>query len=80
MHETLLLKKIFQYLDKEEKLSAKKIKKIYVSISEFGGLSDDDFKEHYKKEAAGTKWESLEMEIKSVPYGAELEITRLEFA
>ncbi len=79
MHETHLLEKIFQYLDKEEQISSKKIKKIYISLSEFGGISKEHFLEHFKDESKGTKWESLEIEIKKIPYGAELEITRLEF-
>ena len=39
----------------------------------------EHFKEQYKKESQGTKWESLELEIKKIPYGRELEITRLDF-
>jgi Zn finger protein HypA/HybF involved in hydrogenase expression len=79
MHEISILKNIFQYLDKEEKQSLRKIKKIYISLSEFGGISEEHFKEYYKKESAGTKWENLKMEINKIPYGRELEITRLDF-
>lgn len=79
MHETHLLENIFQYLDKEERVSSKKIKKIYISLSEFGGISKEHFLEHFREESTGTKWESLEIEIKKIPYGAELEITRLDF-
>ncbi len=79
MHETHLLDKIFQYLEAEEQSSFKKIKKIYVSLSEFGGISEEHFLEHFKEESKGTKWESLEIEIQKVPYGAELEITRLDY-
>jgi Zn finger protein HypA/HybF involved in hydrogenase expression len=79
MHETALLKNIFQYLDKEEKLSSKKIKKIYISVSEFGGIKSGHFRAHYKKESAGTRWGNLKMQIRKVPYGPELEITRLDF-
>lgn len=79
MHETHLLKNIFKYLEGEEKLSSKKIKKIYLSISELGGINEEHFREHYKVESIGTKWESLDMEIKRAPCGSELEITRLDF-
>lgn len=79
MHETYLLANIFQYLEKEEQSSSKKIKKIYISLSEFGGISKEHFLGHFKEESKGTKWESLEIEIKKIPYGAELEITRLDF-
>ncbi|MFH1440491.1 MAG: hydrogenase/urease maturation nickel metallochaperone HypA [Candidatus Omnitrophota bacterium] len=79
MHETHLLENIFKYLEKEEQSSSKKIKKIYISFSEFGGISEEHFLEHFKKESKGTKWASLEIEIQKVPYGAELEITRLDF-
>ena len=79
MHETHLLKNIFQFLNKEEELSSKKVKKIYISLAEFGGISAEHFKEHYKKESQGSKWESLELEIKKIPYGPELEITQLDF-
>jgi len=79
MHETRLLKNIFRYLDKEENLFSKRIKKIYISLSEFGGISEEHFRQHYKRGAVGTKWQSLELEIKRIPYGPELEITKLEF-
>lgn len=79
MHESHLLRNIFQYLDKEEKASSKRIIKIHISLSGFGGISEEYIKEYYKKESAGTKWEGLQMEITKVPYGPELEITKLEF-
>jgi Zn finger protein HypA/HybF involved in hydrogenase expression len=79
MHETHLLKNIFHYLDNEEKLSSRKISKIYLSLSELGGLKAEHFKECYKKASYGTKWESLEIEIKKIPFGPELEITKLDF-
>jgi Zn finger protein HypA/HybF involved in hydrogenase expression len=79
MHETHLVKNILQYLDKEEKSSYKKIRKIYISLSEFSGINEEHFKEHCKKESLGTKRESLEIEIRKIPYGPELEITQLDF-
>jgi len=79
MHELGLIKDIFQYLDKEEKLSSRNIKKIYISLSEFGGIKEEYFKEQYKKESRGTKWESIALEIRRIPFGQELEITRLDF-
>jgi len=78
MHETHILKNIFQYLDKEEESSSKRIKKIYISLAEFGNISEEVFKEQYRRESAGTKWESLEIEIKKIPFGPELEITQLD--
>jgi len=79
MHESHILGRIFEYLNREEKTSSKKIKKIYISLSEFGGISAEHFKEHYERKSAGTKWGALQMEIRKVPYGPELEITRLDF-
>jgi hypothetical protein len=79
MHETHLLENIFQYLQDEEKLSSKTIRKIYISLSEFGGISEEHFREQYKKECKGRKWEFVGIEIKKIPYGPELEITRLDF-
>jgi Zn finger protein HypA/HybF involved in hydrogenase expression len=79
MHETHLIKNIFQYLDKEENSSSGRIKKICISLSEFGGISEEHFREQYKKESLGTKWASLEIEIQRIPYGPELEITQLGF-
>jgi Zn finger protein HypA/HybF involved in hydrogenase expression len=79
MHESGLIRKIFQYLDEEERLSSRNIKKIYISLSEFGGINEERFKEQYKKESRGTKWESIDLEIKRIPFGPELEITRLDF-
>ncbi len=80
MHEAHLLENIFAYLDKEEKLSSRRIRKIHISLSEFGGISQEHFKEHYRRQSAGTKWESLQIQITKVPYGPELEITKLDFA
>lgn len=79
MHESYLLRHIFAYLDREQSLSSKRIKKVCISLSEFGGIDEEHLREHYKKESFGTKWESLELEIKKVSYGPELEITKLEF-
>jgi len=79
MHETYLLKNIFSYFQKEEEISSKKIKKAYISLSEFSGMKESHFREHYRQESLGTRWESLDIEIKKVPYGSELEITRLDF-
>lgn len=80
MHETSLLKNIFQYLDQEEVISSRKIKKIYITLSEFGGLDEEHFRQHYRDLSAGTKWEALDIEIDKVVCGAELEITKLDFA
>ena len=79
MHETHILENIFQYLDEEERSSSKRIRKVYISLSEFGGISEEHFKEQYKKHSIGTKWEPLEIEIKKITHGPELEITRLDF-
>ncbi len=79
MHETHLLENIFQYLEREEERSRRRVRKIYISLSEFGGISAEHLKEHCQKESLGTKWEGLQIEIDKVPYGPELEITRLEF-
>ena len=79
MHETHLIGNIYQYLDQEEKLSCKRIRKIYIALSQFGSISIEHFREQYRKESQGTKWESLELDIKRIPYGPELEITQLDF-
>ncbi len=80
MHQTHLLKNILNYLRDQERSSKKKITKIHILLSEFGGLSEEHLREHYKQVTAGTKWEHLDIEVKKVPYGPELEITRLDFA
>lgn len=79
MHETHLLKHIFAYLADQERIRARKILGICVAVSEFGGISRRHFLEHYRQESAGTRWESLDIEIKDVPCGPELEITRIDF-
>lgn len=79
MHETHIIENILEFLEKEERSSSKTIGKIYISLSEFGGLSEEHFMEHYKDKAKGTKWEDLAIEFNKVPYGPELEITRIEF-
>lgn len=79
MHETHLMANLLKYLESEEKGSGVKLKKIYISISEFGGLTEGHFMEHFLEKAKGTVWEPLEIEFKKVPYGPEFEITKLEF-
>lgn len=79
MHDTHILKNLLRYLDEEQKRSSRRIKKIYISLSEFGGMDSGHFREHFQYGASGTSWESLDMEIKKIPYGPELEITKVEF-
>lgn len=79
MHDTHLLKSILQYLETQEESSSRKIKKIYVSISEFGALSKEHFLEHYQQAVCGTRFQGLEIAINTIPFGPELEITDLEF-
>ena len=79
MHETHILKNIFRYLAEKEKSSSRKIRKIYISLSEFGGIGKEHFLEHYKEETAGTKWEGLEVDLKMAAGGPELEITKIDF-
>ena len=80
MHETHIVENIFKYLEEEENASGRKIKRIHIALSEFGGIGKEHFLEHYQDASRGSRWENLEIEIKSIPYGAELEITRIDFA
>ncbi len=79
MHEAYLLENLFRYFEKEEELSSRRLKKVYISISELGSISEEHFKEHFKAGSINTKWESLEVETKKIPYGPEIEITKLDF-
>ncbi len=79
MHETGLFRKLLNYLEREESSSQKKIKKINVTLSEFAGLTDRHFREHFNQVSKGTKWESLDIEFTKAPYGPELEITKIDF-
>ena len=79
MHDTHLLKNLFRYLEEEEKASSRRIKKLHVALSEFGGMAKEHFIEHYKEASGGTPWEGLEFEFNKVPYGPEFEITKIEF-
>jgi Zn finger protein HypA/HybF involved in hydrogenase expression len=79
MHETGLFKNILRFLDEEEKCSCKRIKKVYIALSEFGGISEEHLREHFKEESYATKWEGLEIEVEKIPFGPELEIKRLDF-
>jgi len=79
MHETRLIENILGFLEKEERDSFREIKKMYISLSEFGGLSKEHFLEHYMDKTRGTRWEALEIEFDKIPYGPELEITKIEF-
>ncbi len=79
MHDTHLLKNILKYFEDQEKLTSRRIKKVYFSISEFGSLSKRHFLEHYQQAISGTKWQDLKAEVNTIPFGPELEITGLEF-
>jgi Zn finger protein HypA/HybF involved in hydrogenase expression len=79
MHDRLLFKNLLKYFQRVEKISNRRVKKIYVSLSEFGGITEEHFREHYKEMVGGTKWNSLDMEFKKIPYGPEFEITKIDF-
>lgn len=79
MHETYIIKNMIRFFSQKEAESSKKIKKVYVVLSEFGNITPEHFIEHYKDESRGTQWEFVDLDIKKIPYGPELEITKLEF-
>ncbi len=81
MHDTHLFKSILKYLEDQERLSSRKIKKVHLSISEFGSLSKEHLLEHFKEAfSSNSRWQGLEVEVNIIPFGAELEVTGLEFA
>jgi len=80
MHDTHLLKNILKYLQEQEDLTSRKIKKVYFTLSEFGSLNKEHFLEHYQQAVCGSRFEDLEIVVDMVAFGPELEITRLEFA
>jgi Zn finger protein HypA/HybF involved in hydrogenase expression len=79
MHDTHLLRNILKYFQEQEELTSRKIKKAYFSISEFGSLNKEHFLEHYKQLVYGTRFQGLEIAVKTIPFGPELEVTGLEF-
>jgi Zn finger protein HypA/HybF involved in hydrogenase expression len=79
MHEMHILQNIFKYLHGKEDSSKRKIKKVNITISEFSGLKEAHLREHLSDLSLGTKWENLAVEIRKVPFGPELEITRIDF-
>ena len=79
MHETGVVKGILRYLENEEKNSSKRVRRLCINLSEFGGFTEEHFREHYRRASAGTRWGSVELEIAKVPQGPELEITRIDF-
>jgi hypothetical protein len=80
MHETHLFKNLIAYLHEEERVSCRRIEKIHVELSDFGGLSQEHFMEHYLAGCAGTPWEHVALEFTRVPYGPEFAITRIDYA
>ena len=80
MHDTHLLKNILKYLQEQEDLSSRKIKKVNFSLSEFGSFNKEHFLEHYQQAVDGTRFKGLEVAVNMIPFGPELEITGLEFA
>jgi len=79
MHETHLIKNIFGYLQNEEAASLKQINAITMNLSEFGSFSKDHLMAHFNEEAKGTKWENIGVNINTIPFGPELEITKIEY-
>ncbi len=79
MHNTHLFKSIISYLESQENKTSRKIKKVYICLSEFGSLNSKHFFEHYSQAVCGTRWEGLEIVISTIPFGPELEITGLDF-
>lgn len=79
MHETHLIKNILKYLEEEERVSSRRVRKIYIALSEFGGISREHFLEHYRQESLGSRWNNLDIEFKKRIFGPELEITRIDF-
>ncbi|MDP1852620.1 MAG: hydrogenase/urease maturation nickel metallochaperone HypA [Candidatus Omnitrophota bacterium] len=79
MHETHLIDNILKYLKNEESKTRRKIKKIHVTLSEFGAITAQHFLEHFKEVTSGTKWSGLTIVIKKVKYGPEFEITKINF-
>jgi len=80
MHDTHLLKNILKYFEEQEASAFRKISRAHLSISEFGSLNKEHFLEHYQQAVSGTRFQGLEITIKTIPFGPELEITGLEFA
>lgn len=80
MHNTRIMEDIFKYLKQEERRSGRKIKKIYISLSRFGTLTKKHFLQHFKTASAAAWRQALQVEIKEIPFGKELEITRIDFS
>jgi len=80
MHETHLFNHLFKYLAQEEKQAKRKISKIYVTLSEFGGMDKEHFLEHFQQACPGKKWLEVEIEFKTVTHGTEFQISRIDFA
>lgn len=79
MHDSHLLKNMFNFLDNEEASENRKIKKISVSLSEFGSFSKEHFLEHFNDYKKGTKWNGLKVAIEKIPFGPEFELTKIEY-
>jgi Zn finger protein HypA/HybF involved in hydrogenase expression len=79
MHNTHIMEDILRYLKQEEKQSGRKIKKIYISLSRFGTLTKEHFLQHFEAASADAWRQALKVEIKEIPFGKELEITRIDF-
>lgn len=80
MHNTHIMEDILQYLKQEERRSGKKIKKVHISLSRFGTLTKEHFLRHLKDASSAFRARRLEVEIKEIPFGRELEITRIDFS
>ncbi|PIQ91139.1 MAG: hypothetical protein COV71_00665 [Candidatus Omnitrophica bacterium CG11_big_fil_rev_8_21_14_0_20_41_12] len=80
MHDIHILKNIFKYLQEQEDQACRKLKKVHFSISEFGNFNQEHFLEHYRHAVRATRFQGLEIAVKTIPFGPELEITGLEFA
>ena len=79
MHEIHLVKKLFAHLKEEEEHSHRKVKTVYVRISEFGSIKGGHLKESFSRECAGTPFEKVSLNIETVPYGTEMDIVNIDF-
>lgn len=79
MHNTYLIRNLLKYLETQEDETRRKIKKIHVTLSEFGAVPVRHFLAHFKEAVFGTRWSDMAVAVKKARFGPEFVITKIEF-
>ena len=80
MHETSLIKNMLKVVEEVQRQhDSKDIERLTVEISEFAGMTEEHFRQHFVEETKNTPWQDVELEINKRPYGEEARLVSVRF-